>query len=116
MQARACAPYAAALYAPDGAAASEPLRGATIADGIALKRPGRLTLVLLRELLDGLETVTEEEILEAANKQLAEAGRAPLAALRIARTDADYPLGPTGKVLKRELRTRFATLLQKQPA
>ena len=60
--------------------------------------------------------VTEDTILEAANKQLADAGRAPLAALRIARTAADYPLGPTGKVLKRELRTRFATLFQKQPA
>ncbi len=65
VQARACAPYASALYAPDGAAASEPMRGATIADGIALKRPGQLTLPLLRDLLDGLETVTEEEIGEA---------------------------------------------------
>ena len=59
--------------------------------------------------------VTEETVLEAANKQLADAGRAPLAALRIARTAADYPLGPTGKVLKRELRTRFATLLGSPP-
>ena len=32
--------------------------GATIADGIAIKRPGGLTLPLLRELLDGLETVS----------------------------------------------------------
>jgi hypothetical protein len=34
----------------------------------------------------------------------------------IARTAADYPLGPTGKVLKRELRTRHANLLRGQDA
>ena len=37
--------------------------------------------------------------------------RFTLAAVLIARTPEDFPLGPTGKVLKRELRTRFATLL-----
>jgi threonine dehydratase len=40
----------------------EPSPGATIADGIAIKRPGELTLPLLGELLDGFETVTEDEI------------------------------------------------------
>jgi len=50
----------------------------------------------------------ESVILERANKELAEAGLAQLAAVRIAREPADFPLGPTGKVLKRELRTRFA--------
>ena len=39
--------------------------GATIADGIAITRPGRLTLPLLRELLDALQTVTEDEIADA---------------------------------------------------
>src|SRR5439155_23218085 len=38
---------------------------ATIADGIALKRPGTLTLPLLRELLDELVTVSEDEIADA---------------------------------------------------
>ncbi len=65
VQASACAPYVEALKEngplPDAAAASI----ATIADGIAIKRPGRLTLALLRELLDGLETVSEEEIADA---------------------------------------------------
>jgi threonine dehydratase len=65
VQARVCAPYAAALCEPGSVVASEPLSAATIADGIALKRPGRLTLPLLRELLSGIETVTEEEIGEA---------------------------------------------------
>ncbi len=53
---------------------------------------------------------TEEAILEKANKELAAAGLATLAGVFIARTPEDYPLGPTGKVLKRELRTRYAGL------
>ncbi len=55
VQARACAPYARLLAGRD--ADGEPSPGATIADGIAIKRPGTLTLPLLGELLDGLETV-----------------------------------------------------------
>jgi threonine dehydratase len=47
------------------AGAVEAAAGATIADGIAIKRPGALTLPLLRELLDRIETVSEEEIAEA---------------------------------------------------
>ncbi len=63
VQARACAPYVQALQeAAARAEAVDLAAGATIADGIAIKRPGALTLPLLRELLHGLETVTEEEI------------------------------------------------------
>jgi len=63
VQARACAPYVQALKEGGGSAEAVDLAaGATIADGIAIKRPGALTLPLLRELLYGLETVTEEEI------------------------------------------------------
>ncbi|WP_214408856.1 class I adenylate-forming enzyme family protein [Sphaerisporangium fuscum] len=58
---------------------------------------------------------TPEAILERANKELAQAGLAPLAAVVIAREPQDLPLGPTGKVLKRELRTRHATLLTGGP-
>jgi threonine dehydratase len=65
VQARACAPVARALTLPGAAQAGEPASAFTIADGIALKRPGRLTLPLLRELLDGIETVTEDEIADA---------------------------------------------------
>jgi threonine dehydratase len=65
VQARACAPYVEALKDGPPAAGLRAESGATIADGIAIKRPGRLTLVLLRELLDGLETVSEEEIADA---------------------------------------------------
>lgn len=51
---------------------------------------------------------TREAVLGRANKELAAAGLAQLAAVRIASEPADFPLGPTGKVLKRELRTRHA--------
>jgi len=50
-------------------------------------------------------------LLERANKELAAAGLAELAAVVIAREPDDFPLGPTGKVLKRELRTKHAGLL-----
>jgi threonine dehydratase len=57
VQARACAPFSQLL---GDAPAGEPAH--TIADGIAIKRPGKLTLPLLRELLHGLVTVSEDEI------------------------------------------------------
>jgi threonine dehydratase len=66
VQASACAPLAAALDGHgDAAAAPDVPAAATIADGIALKRPGELTLPLLRELLDALVAVNEEEIADA---------------------------------------------------
>jgi threonine dehydratase len=65
VQARACAPYAHALESSAPIPAVEMAAGATIADGIAIKRPGELTLPLLRELLHSLVTVAEDEIAEA---------------------------------------------------
>jgi threonine dehydratase len=62
VQAAACAPYADALA---GRSPAHPPSSATIADGIAIKRPGELTLPLLRELLDDLQTVGEDEIAES---------------------------------------------------
>lgn len=89
VQARACAPYARSLGgagAPDAEPELSP--GATIADGIAIKRPGLLTLPLLGELLDELVTVGEDEIADAMvllaerSKLVAEgAGAAAVAAL-----------------------------------
>ncbi|MFE7562113.1 class I adenylate-forming enzyme family protein [Kitasatospora sp. NPDC057500] len=66
------------------------------------------------QLQHEVQEATEADVLEAANKALAAAGLAALAAVRIARTPEEFPLGPTGKVLKRELRTRFATLFTGQ--
>jgi len=65
VQASACAPYAR-LLGGDGVA-QEPFASsrATIADGIAIKRPGELTRPLLQELLDGVVTVEEDEIASA---------------------------------------------------
>jgi len=92
VQARACAPYVAALKGEGAPDAADLAPGATIADGIAIKRPGALTLPLLRELLDGIETVSEEEIAEAMvflaehAKLVAEgAGAVAVAALRSGR-------------------------------
>jgi len=89
VQARSCAPYAHALSDPSEV---EQQSGATIADGIALKRPGRLTLPLVRELVSDVETVTEDEIAEAmvflatAAKLVAEgAGAVAVAALQSGR-------------------------------
>jgi threonine dehydratase len=89
VQARACAPYVRALADSDSADALDLAPGATIADGIAIKRPGVLTLPLLRKLLDRLETVSEEEIAGAMvflaehTKLVAEgAGAVAVAAIR----------------------------------
>jgi threonine dehydratase len=65
VQAIACAPYARALGGASRSVDEEASTGATIADGIAIKRPGELTLPLLRELLHSLVTVAEDEIAEA---------------------------------------------------
>jgi len=53
---------------PDSLAAGTPVSvdaALTIADGIAVKRPGALTLRLVREWLDGVVTVPEDDIAEA---------------------------------------------------
>jgi threonine dehydratase len=54
VQAEACAPFAG----------SEPL-GTTIADGIAVKKPGELTTRILSDRLDGCVVVSDLEIAEA---------------------------------------------------
>jgi threonine dehydratase len=61
VQAGVCAPYAEALEGRPAGNSSE----ITIADGVAVKRPGALTLPLLRELLDRLLTVGEDQIADA---------------------------------------------------
>src|SRR5688500_9150521 len=57
VQAAACAPYKASLAAGEPIPAESVL---TIADGIAVKRPGKLTLPLLSHWLDELVTVGED--------------------------------------------------------
>lgn len=62
VQAEACAPYPASLEAhrPIGARARS-----TICDGIAVKRPGKLTLPLVERWVDEVVTVSDDEVAEA---------------------------------------------------
>ena len=62
VQAGACASFAESLRRGEPLAAASAL---TIADGIAVKRPGDLTLGLVRRWLDGVVEVGEDEIAEA---------------------------------------------------
>jgi len=103
VQAAACAPVAAAL-ASDGRPAV-PAVGRTIADGIAVKQPGTVTLPLIERLYDDVVTVDEEAIAEAMilllerSKLLVEgAGAASLAAL-LSHVTAPAPTGTTVALL-----------------
>jgi threonine dehydratase len=62
VQAEACAPYLDSLAAhrPIGARSAY-----TICDGIAVKRPGQITLPLVDRYLDGVVTVSDDEVAEA---------------------------------------------------
>jgi threonine dehydratase len=62
VQAEACAPYVESLAAhrPIGARSAS-----TICDGIAVKRPGDLTLPLVERHLDGVVTVSDDQAAEA---------------------------------------------------
>jgi threonine dehydratase len=85
VQAAGCAPVPASL------AAGEPITAATartIADGIAVKRPGDLTLPIIHALVDAVVTVDDDEIARAiahsaqnARQVVEGAGAAGVAAL-----------------------------------
>jgi threonine dehydratase len=62
VQVAACAPYPESLRRGEAVPATSAL---TIADGIAVKRPGELTLALLREWADEIVVVGEDETAEA---------------------------------------------------
>jgi threonine dehydratase len=87
VQAANCAPFAGRDPA-----------GTTIADGIAVKVPGKLTKPILDDLLDDLVVVDEEEIsqaivllLERAKLVVEGAGAAPVAALVAGRVGGEGP-------------------------
>jgi threonine dehydratase len=63
VQAERCAPYPTSLERGEPVALDAP--ALTIADGIAVKRPGGLTLGLVREWVDAVVTVAEDDIAEA---------------------------------------------------
>jgi threonine dehydratase len=62
VQAAACAPYVESLRHGGPVAVSSTI---TIADGIAIKRPGEVTLPLVQEWVDDVVTVEEDAIAEA---------------------------------------------------
>jgi threonine dehydratase len=62
VQAAACAPFEASLRERRPVPVSA---AATIADGIAIKRPGNLTLGLIEEWVDAIVTVDDDDIAEA---------------------------------------------------
>jgi len=88
VQAERCAPYAGRDYV-----------GYTIADGIAIKRPGEITRPILDELADRFVTVSDEEIarsivllLERAKLVVEGAGAASVAALLGGQVPGDGPV------------------------
>nr|MDT0662546.1 AMP-binding protein [Micromonospora sp. DSM 115978] len=52
-----------------------------------------------------------DDLLATLNVALADRGLPPLRAAAVATDPADFPTGPTGKVLKRQLRQRFSDVL-----
>jgi threonine dehydratase len=62
VQVEACAPFAGSLKAGEPVAVES---ARTIADGIAVKRPGDLTLKLIDEWVDKLIVVSEDEVADA---------------------------------------------------
>jgi threonine dehydratase len=62
VQVEACAPMLASMQAGKPIAVAS---ARTIADGIAVKRPGRLTLELIQRWVDDMVVVTEDEVAEA---------------------------------------------------
>ena len=79
--------------------------GYTIADGIAVKKPGELTMSILDKTLDEIVSVTDEEISEAIvlllrrTKLVVEgAGAVSVAALLSGRTEARGAVVPSSPV------------------
>jgi threonine dehydratase len=102
VQVATCAAFADAWHGGEVREAPKPL---TIADGIAVKHPGAITLPLAREWLDDVVTVSDEDIAEAIvvlmerAKQVVEgAGAVGVAALMTGRT-APAEAGSTVAIL-----------------
>ena len=103
VQAQACAAFPASLA--DGTPQTFQPRAATIADGIAVKRPGETTLALVRRWVDEIVVVDEDEtadamvwLLERSKLVVEGAGAVGVAALLAGRV-LPSPAGPTVVVL-----------------
>ncbi|MGZ4298469.1 MAG: threonine ammonia-lyase [Solirubrobacteraceae bacterium] len=100
VQVEACAPFPASLAAGEPVAVASAL---TIADGIAVKRPGILTLELIQHWVDGMVVVSEDEVAEAmvfllerAKLVVEGAGAVGVAAVLAGRTGAFTDAGDPG--------------------
>jgi threonine dehydratase len=102
VQVDACAPFPESLQ---GSAPVTATARATIADGIAIKRPGDITLPLVQRWVDDMVVVSEEEIADAMvwllerSKLVVEGGGAAGAAAILAGTVSPAPRGATVIVL-----------------
>jgi acyl-coenzyme A synthetase/AMP-(fatty) acid ligase len=77
--------------------------------GVVAGRWGEETVaVALVRTTPGADDV--DRVLQAANDALRAAGHPECGLIEVARTDAEYPVGVTGKVLKRVLRERYDDL------
>lgn len=72
-----------------------------------VSRAGRVPVAVVRASDPDADPAT---LLARGNEALRRAGQPELGVLEVARTERDLPLGVTGKVLKRELRERYADL------
>ncbi|MET8498005.1 class I adenylate-forming enzyme family protein [Streptomyces microflavus] len=79
---------------------------------VAAKDRGRTVAAAIVTLR---QETTAEDLLRRANAALDRAGQPRLALLEIAPTPEAIPLGPTGKVLKRQLRDKYAALETYRP-
>lgn len=77
--------------------------------GIAATDGGMVPAVVVRPARPG---VRAQHLLDHVNETMADRGEAPCHLLLVAEQPADWPLGPTGKVLKRCLRERFRDALR----
>jgi acyl-CoA synthetase (AMP-forming)/AMP-acid ligase II len=78
--------------------------------GVPANNGGGQQPVATVRLQPGIDAPPASVLLERVNVAVTAANLTPVAALVIARHAEDLPTGVTGKVLKRELRTRLATL------
>ncbi|EST38479.1 hypothetical protein N566_07225 [Streptomycetaceae bacterium MP113-05] len=88
----------------------EELADCSVIAGQERGRTVPVALVTLRQ------EVAAADLLQRANAVLESAGQPSLALLEIAPSPEDVPLGPTGKVLKRQLREKYCALEDYQPA
>ena len=102
VQVERCAPYPGSLDSGEPIAVPA---AKTIADGIAVKRPGEITLPLIREWLDTVATVTDDQVADAMGALMADgkvvvegAGAVGVAAL-LSGAESLAPKGTTAVIL-----------------